>query len=133
MMMRLMDALQSGQDVGHYGRLVFAMVGRHFLDEEELVNLLANSRGFDEHQARGLLEQCRQRDYNPPRPDKIRQWQAQQDFQICPSDDPDACNVYQNLTFPQGTYESINDYYEQKAEAHEMREQQDGQTMMADR
>jgi hypothetical protein len=132
-MARLLEAMQTGQDVGHYGRLVFAMVGRHFLEEEELVNLLASSRGFDEHQARGLLEQCRQRDYNPPRPEKIRQWQAQQAFQICPSDDPDACNVYRNLTFPQGTYENINDYYEQKAEAHETGAQPDGRAMTADR
>jgi hypothetical protein len=117
MMKRLMSALEGGDDIGHYGRLVFAMVGRHFLDDEELVRLLTRNPGFDDTQARGLLEQCRQRDYNPPRAEKIRQWQAEQDFQICPMDNPDACNVYRNLTFPKGTYENIIDYYEQKAEA----------------
>ena len=41
MMAHLLDALEKGTDVGHYGRLTFAMVARHFLDEEELVGLLA--------------------------------------------------------------------------------------------
>lgn len=35
MMAHLLDALDTGQDIGHYGRLVFAMVARHFLDEQE--------------------------------------------------------------------------------------------------
>ena len=42
MMAHLMDALEEGTDIGHYGRLVFAMVARHFLDEEEMVRLLGN-------------------------------------------------------------------------------------------
>ena len=33
MMAHLLDALESGTDVGHYGRLVFAMVARHCLDD----------------------------------------------------------------------------------------------------
>ena len=33
MMTHLLDALDRGQDIGHYGRLVFAMVARHFLSE----------------------------------------------------------------------------------------------------
>src|SRR3954451_5978494 len=36
MMSRLMDALEQRQDIGHYGRLVFAMIGRHFLEDDEL-------------------------------------------------------------------------------------------------
>ena len=31
MMAHLMDSLDSGRDIGHYGRLVFAMVAHHFL------------------------------------------------------------------------------------------------------
>ena len=34
MMDHLMGALEQGQDIGHYGRLVFVMVGRHFMDED---------------------------------------------------------------------------------------------------
>lgn len=30
MMTHLLNALDAGQDIGHYGRLVFAMVARHF-------------------------------------------------------------------------------------------------------
>ena len=42
--------------------------------------------------------QVKGRDYNPPKREKIRQFQEQQEFPICPNfDDPDACNVYKNL------------------------------------
>ena len=37
MMSHLLDALDQGQDIGHYGRLVFVMIGQHFLSEDELV------------------------------------------------------------------------------------------------
>src|SRR5215216_5473696 len=40
MMNRLLEALDKGKDIGHYGRLVFAMVARHFIEEEELIELL---------------------------------------------------------------------------------------------
>ncbi len=35
MMSHLLDALDKGEDIGHYGRLTFAMVAHHFLDKEE--------------------------------------------------------------------------------------------------
>jgi len=117
MMNHLLDALEQGKDIGHYGRLVFAMVAHHFLDEDELVKCLAKCRGFDEDQARALVMQVNQRDYNPPKREKILQFQQQQDFPICPTDDPDACNVYKNLTFPEEVYQHINEYYQQKANA----------------
>ncbi len=37
MMAHMLDALENGEDIGHYGRLVFAMIGRHFVSEDELV------------------------------------------------------------------------------------------------
>ena len=43
MMMHLLGALERGEDVGHYGRLVFAMVARHFISEDELRALLARN------------------------------------------------------------------------------------------
>jgi len=118
MMAHLMGAMENGQDIGHYGRLVFVMVGRHFLEEDELVRYLAMNPEFDEAKARALVQQVQQRDYNPPRRERILEWQAQQDFPICPGgDDPDACNVYRNLKFPDGVYENIQEYHEQKAES----------------
>src|SRR3954470_14635882 len=114
MMAHLMGALDQGEDIGHYGRLVFAMVARHFLDEEQLVAQLAKNPGFDEVQARALVKQVQARDYNPPRREKIMQFQREQEFPICPSNDPDGCNVYKNLPFPQEVYDKINAYYEQK-------------------
>ena len=115
MMAHLLDALEQGQDVGHYGRLTFVMVGQHFLDDDELTNWLMKDPAFDERQARGLIDQVRSRDYSPPRPERIREWQAQQGFRICPSDDPTACNVYRNLRFPDDVYQRINEFHQQKA------------------
>jgi hypothetical protein len=120
MMAHLLDALEAGTDIGHYGRLTFAMVARHFLDEEELVRLLAAQPGEDETKARALVLQVKGHDYNPPKRERILQWQAQQEFPICPNpDDPNSCNVYRELRFPDGIYEQINEFWEEKAEGEE--------------
>jgi hypothetical protein len=117
MMAHLIDALEAEQDIGHYGRLVFAMIARHFLEEEELVQFLCKNPNIHENQVRVLLRQVESRDYNPPRPERIREWQTQQDFPICPnSEDPDGCNVYRDLKFPDHIYENIQHYQEKKAE-----------------
>ena len=111
MMAHLLDALEAGQDIGHYGRLVVAMVGHHFLDDDQLVKLLA--KNLEEEQARAMVLQVRERDYNPPRRERILEWQRQQDFPICPNpEDPRACNVYRELHFPDGVYEDIQEFYE---------------------
>ena len=118
MMAHLLDALEKGTDIGHYGRLVFAMVARHFMDEDELVNTLQKDKDFDEAQARSLVAQVQGRDYNPPRREKILQYQQEQEFPIIPNpDDPDSGNVYRDLQFPDHVYEHISEYYEQKATA----------------
>ena len=117
MMAHLLGALEKKKDIGHYGRLVFAMVARHFLEPDELVGLLQRNPGVNEVQARALVNQVNSRDYNPPKREKIREYQEQQDFPICPGgDDPDACNLYRNLKFPDGVYEKIAEYHEQKAQ-----------------
>jgi hypothetical protein len=118
MMAHLVDALKDGQDVGHYGRLVFAMVARHFLEERELVKLLTAQPGMDDEKARALFLQVQGRDYSPPKRETILEWQAQQEFPICPNpDDPDACNLYRELKFPDDVYEAIGEFWEEKAEA----------------
>ena len=120
MMAHLLDALEDGTDIGQYGRLVFAMVARHFLDEEELAGLLAGQPGMDEQQAKAMVLQVQGRDYNPPKRERILEWQAQQDFPICPDpDDPQACNVYRELQFPDGIYERIGEFWQEKAQAAE--------------
>jgi hypothetical protein len=116
MMAHLLDALDAGKDIGHYGRLVFAMVARHFMDEEELVGWLSKDRDFGEEQARALYHQVQSRGYNPPRRARILEWQQEQEFPICPNpDDPDAGNVYKDLQFPDEVYHDIEEYHEQKA------------------
>ena len=120
MMAHLLDALEQGTDIGEYGRLVFAMVARHFLDEEALVALLAGQPSMDEQQARAMVLQVQDRDYNPPKRERILEWQAQQDFAICPDpDDPQACNVYRELQFPDSIYERIGEFWQEKAQAAE--------------
>ncbi len=116
MMRHLIEALDAGEDIGHYGRLTFAMIARHFLSEDELVDYLTKDQDCDETQARALYQQVQGKDYNPPKRDRILAWQQQQDFPICPNpDDPDACNVYRDLEFPEHVYEHISSYYEHKA------------------
>ncbi len=117
MMAHLLDALEQGKDIGHYGRLVFTMVAQYFLDDEQIVKLLKQDQDFSEAQARGLVEQVRSRGYNPPRRERIIQWQKEQKFPICPSDDPDACNVYRNLKLPEEIFRDISQYHEEKANA----------------
>ena len=116
MMGHLLDALDNGEDIGHYGRLVFAMIGRHFVSNDELVGLLIKDHDADEREIRAMVQQVEEKGYSPPRREKILEYQSQQDFPICPNpDDPDACNPYQELQFPDEVYESIQEYREEKA------------------
>ena len=116
MMAHMLDALDNGEDIGHYGRLVFAMIGRHFVSNDELVELLTKDEDAEEREIRAMVQQVVEKDYSPPRREKILQFQEQQDFPICPNpDDPDSCNPYQELQFPDEVYESIQDYREDKA------------------
>ncbi|MBD2036205.1 hypothetical protein H6F76_14380 [Leptolyngbya sp. FACHB-321] len=117
MMAYLLDALEKGTDIGHYGRLTFAMVAHHFLEEAELIEWLQKDKDISEAEAKALVLQVEGKDYNPPKRDRILEWQQQQDFPICPNpDDPDTCNVYRELKFPDHVYEHISNYYEHKAE-----------------
>lgn len=112
MMAHLMDTLEGGQSVGHYGRLVFAMVGRHFLEHEQVVEWLQKDPECNEESARGLMEQVEARDYNPPKRERILEWMSRQEFPVCPDPhDPNQCNVYRNLEFPQEVYEKIAQFY----------------------
>ena len=120
MMAHLLDALSAGQDIGHYGRLVFAMVARHFLPHDEVLAYLTKDADFADEDARVMLKQVEGRDYSPPKRERILEWQAQQEFPILPHpDDPDCGNLYRNLKFPQAIYQHIGHYQEQKLESGE--------------
>lgn len=113
MMAHLLDSLEAGEDVGHYGRLVFAMIARHFMSDDEVRQYLMKNPGFDDEQALGLLRQIDARDYNPPKRERILEWMSRQDFPICPApEDRSQCNVYRNLDFPEEVYNRINDFYQ---------------------
>ena len=118
MMAHLLDALEDGTDIGEYGRLVFAMVARYFMDDDEIVALLAQQPEMDEEEARARLMQVKARGYNPPKRERILAWQEQQEFPICPTpDDPAGCNVYNELEFPEEVYDNIDEFWEERAEA----------------
>ncbi len=116
MMAHLVDALDAHEDIGHYGQLVLVMVGRFFMTDDELVKYLLKNPGTSEEDARAMVAEVARKGYNPPQRNTILEWQQQQDFVICPdSDDPDRCNVYKELKFPDEVYQNVNEYAKQKA------------------
>ena len=118
MMAHLLDALERGQDIGHYGRLVFAMIARHFLTREELSSWLCQDSTVSEEEVRALVTQVEERGYSPPRREKILEWQSQQAFPIIPNtEEPGEGNVYKDLKFPDEVYKHITEYYEHKGAA----------------
>ncbi len=120
MMSHLLDALDRGEDIGHYGRLTFAIVGHHFLGRDELVDWLTKDPDIDEGEAKALVQQVEARDYNPPSRRTILEWQAHQSFPICPTpDDPDACNPYQELPMPDDVLQDIEAYRERQFDAED--------------
>jgi hypothetical protein len=120
MMAHLLNALEEGTDIGEFGRLTFVMVARHFLPEDEITALLDKQPDMDEKSPRALLLQVKERDYNPPKRERILQWMERQAFPICPNpEDPNGCNVYRELQFPEEIYDQINDFWEERAEAEE--------------
>jgi hypothetical protein len=112
MMAHLLATLNAGHSIGHYGRLVFTMVARHFLEPDELIACIEKDPEVDQNQARGLVLQVESRGYNPPKRERILEWMGKQDFPICPdTEDPGQCNVYRNLEFPEDVYNRIASFY----------------------
>jgi hypothetical protein len=118
MMAHLLDSLEAGKDIGHYGRLVFAMVARHFIPHQDVLAWLRRDPDLEEADAVNMLRQVEGRDYNPPKRDRLLEWQAQQKFPILPHpEDPDCGNLYRTLKFPDTIYNHISQYQEQKESA----------------
>ncbi|MFO0896070.1 MAG: hypothetical protein U0836_01470 [Pirellulales bacterium] len=105
-------ALDAGADLGHFGRLAFATVARHFLPDEELLALLAAQPGYDVAKARRLLEQVQARGYLPPSRPRLLAWQARQRFPLLPSDDPSVGNLYRELPLPDDVFGRIEQFWE---------------------
>ncbi len=115
MMAHLLDSLDAGTDVGHYGRLVFAMVARHFLPHADVIAWMTKDSDFNEEQAQQMLQQVEGRDYTPPRRERLLQWQKEQEFAFMDVHDPDSGNLYRNLEFPKEVYDHIGHYQGAKA------------------
>jgi hypothetical protein len=57
-----------------------------------------------------------ERDYNPPKRERILEWMRKQEFPVCPNpEDPGQCNVYRNLEFPKDVYEKIEAFHAQRS------------------
>jgi hypothetical protein len=112
MMAHLLATLDSKHSIGHYGRLVFAMVARHFLSPGEVAAYLEKDPECDRAQAESMITQVESRDYLPPKRERILEWMRRQEFPVCPDpNDPGQCNVYRNLEFPKEVYEKIEQFY----------------------
>ncbi len=112
MMAHLMGHLDAGESVGHYGRLVFAMVARHFVPADEVATYLEKDPECDGEQAVALVKQVESRGYNPPKRERVLEWMRKQEFPVCPNpEDPGACNVYRNLEFPKEVYDRIEAFH----------------------
>lgn len=112
MMAHLLSTLDSGHSIGHYGRLVCAMVARHFIEPEELIALIEKDPECDHGQAEALVRQVEARNYNPPKRERVLDWMRRQEFPICPDPaNPGECNVYRNLNFPKEVYDRIAEFY----------------------
>ena len=117
-MARLIRDLESGSDIGHYGQFVFITAARHFIDDDAITELIAKQPDMTEERANAMVLQISEKGYNPPKREKILDFQKEQDYPIIENpDDPDAGNLYRELHFPETVYEEINHYYEEKAEA----------------
>lgn len=84
MMSHILDALDRGEDIGHYGRLTFAMIGCYFMGNDELVELLTKDNDANEQEMRALVQQVEDKGYSPPRRDRILQWLGPARFRYLP-------------------------------------------------
>ena len=83
-MAHILDALDDGKDIGHYGRLTFTMVAQYFADEDEIVTRLQKDEDFSEEEARSLYQQVTSKKYSPPSRDSILDWQSSKTFKSSP-------------------------------------------------
>jgi hypothetical protein len=67
MMERLINALEEGEDIGHYGRFTFASIARHFMKPLDLAEFLAHDEDEALDEAKSLVHQVIDADYSPAR------------------------------------------------------------------
>lgn len=118
MMASLWDDLKIGVDIGHFGRLLFCIVARHFMEEEQIIKLLTSGQQMLPEDAQAMLLNVNERNYNPPRPSVIRKWQQKQRYKIIPDEhahDLAYGNLYSELRFPQEIYDQVGEFYKEAA------------------
>jgi hypothetical protein len=81
------------------------------MSQEDLLSWLMRDPDLSEIKATAMLRQVEERGYNPPKRERILEWQREQAFPILPNpEDPDCGNLYRNLKFPDAVYEHIEEY-----------------------
>jgi len=105
MMNYLLDALDSGEDIGHQGWLTFAIVAHHFLERDELVAWLSKDGDTDKNEVRAGPA-GRGEGLQPAAARAHPRVAGAAGLPDCPNpEDPDACNVYNELQFPHDAYQ----------------------------
>jgi hypothetical protein len=115
---RWLLALEARQDIGHFGRLAFVSIARHFLSSDELVALLARQPRWDQAKAQKLVERVRQRGYSPPTRPRLLEWQARQRYPLLDDPaDPTLGNLYRELPLPDEVFREIEAFWDGSGEA----------------
>ena len=63
----MMGHLLDRGDIGHYGRLIFAMIGGRFVGDDEIVKLLTKDHDADARETRAMVQKVQEKRYSPPR------------------------------------------------------------------
>lgn len=56
--------------------MAFAVIGRHFVSNDELVGLLTKDHDADEAAVRSMVQQVEEKGYSPPGREKILDFQS---------------------------------------------------------
>ncbi|PYE51877.1 hypothetical protein [Deinococcus yavapaiensis] len=116
-MAHLVGALEMGQDIGPYGRKIFATVAQYFLSADDTLMLL--KRNLGEQEAREVMKSVEGEP--PPRRGKVVEYTKRQNFPILPNNhDAHLDDLYAGLTFPPEIQARIPKF--ERGVAHEARE-----------
>lgn len=116
-MAHLVGSLEMGQDIGPYGRKVFATVAQYLLPPDDVLMLLRRNVGDQE--ARDVMKSVEGEP--PPRRGKIVEYTKRQKFPLLPSNhDAHLDDLYAGLTFPPDVQARIPKF--EVGRAHEARD-----------
>ena len=126
MMRRIIQTMESGQDVGHYGRFIFTVVASYFIGEKEITDLLKRQPEIeDSEEALGFYLQVASARYVMPTSARIRAWdksEEQKNFPLIIQGDRNSGNLYREIPLPQQALVSVRSYWREAAVAYRSQE-----------